>query len=268
VLWQPNVISRRRGANRSRASGALLHPPSPRLCLVNAIARRLVTACVGPHPAGTEIAARARTVTRARVLRRKAGVRISAAPSSSSLALSPKGTRPRAAGGTPARPSKQQPRRHGRCRRDAATRSALPTSLLLVQTSSREPAARRALGGFRSACVSSHAGDAGRRCWSDETEQSRAGRGRPVPSLLPFVLREAADQLVPGAVVVYGSHTSGGRCWRRAVLSSRASANVTRRSSTAPGCSSRARPKRYGVLARTELAPVPRREVVPGLVEV
>ena len=49
-----------------------------------------VEACVGPHPAGTEIAARARTVTRARVLRRKAGVRISAAPLSRSLALSPK----------------------------------------------------------------------------------------------------------------------------------------------------------------------------------
>ena len=44
----------------------------------------------GPHPAGAEIAARARTLTRARVLRRKAGVRISAAPLSRSLALSPK----------------------------------------------------------------------------------------------------------------------------------------------------------------------------------
>ena len=65
--------------------------------------------------------------------------------------------------------------RHGCLRRDAATRSALPTSLLLVQTSSRRPAARSAFGGFRSACVSSHAGDAGRRCWSGRHRAVRLG---------------------------------------------------------------------------------------------
>jgi hypothetical protein len=42
------------------------------------------------QPAGTDIAAAARTIPRARSLRRKAGVRISTAPSSPSLALSPK----------------------------------------------------------------------------------------------------------------------------------------------------------------------------------
>jgi hypothetical protein len=31
VLWRPNVISRRRGANRWRASGPVSHPPSPGL---------------------------------------------------------------------------------------------------------------------------------------------------------------------------------------------------------------------------------------------
>jgi hypothetical protein len=49
-----------------------------------------VEARAEPHPAGTEIAATARTIPRARALRRKAGVRISAAPSSSSLVLAPK----------------------------------------------------------------------------------------------------------------------------------------------------------------------------------
>ena len=64
------------------------HAPSP--SAIEARERFRVEACVGPHPAGAEIAARARTLTRARVLRRKAGVRISAAPLSRSLALSPK----------------------------------------------------------------------------------------------------------------------------------------------------------------------------------
>ena len=41
-------------------------------------------------PAGTEVAATGRTIARARALRRKAGVRISAVPSSSSLVLAPK----------------------------------------------------------------------------------------------------------------------------------------------------------------------------------
>ena len=67
-----------------------------------------------------------------------------------------------AAGRTAERPRA----RRCRNRRDAATRSALPTSLLVVQTSSRRLAAWPALGGFRSACVTSQAGDTRRRCWS------------------------------------------------------------------------------------------------------
>jgi hypothetical protein len=97
-------------------------------------------------------------------------------------------------GGAGACPPKQRLRLHGRCRRDAATRSALPTSLLLVQTSSRRPAARPALGGFRSACVSSHAGDTGRRCWSgrsstatstDVTRRPPSRRSRSTLCALP-----------------------------------------------------------------------------------
>jgi hypothetical protein len=53
-------------------------------------------------PAGTEVAAPGRTIPRARALRRKAGVRISAVPSSSSLALAPRSKRARPALGTPA----------------------------------------------------------------------------------------------------------------------------------------------------------------------
>jgi hypothetical protein len=49
-----------------------------------------VEARAEPHPAGTEIAATARTISLARALRRKAGVRISAVPSSSSLVLAPR----------------------------------------------------------------------------------------------------------------------------------------------------------------------------------
>ena len=45
--------------------------------------------------AGTEVAATGRTIPSARALRRKAGVRISAAPSSTSLALSPTSKRAR-----------------------------------------------------------------------------------------------------------------------------------------------------------------------------
>jgi hypothetical protein len=44
-------------------------------------------------PRGTEIAATPRTIPRARALRRRAGVRISAAPSSSSLSPSPRSER-------------------------------------------------------------------------------------------------------------------------------------------------------------------------------
>ena len=45
------------------------------------------------NPAGTEVAATGRTIPRARALRRKAGVRISVAPSSSSLVLAPRSDR-------------------------------------------------------------------------------------------------------------------------------------------------------------------------------
>ena len=68
--------------------------------------------------------------------------------------------------GTTALDGEESPPRGDCLRRDAATRSALPTSLLPVQSSSRRPAARPALGGFRSACVTSHAGDTRRRCCS------------------------------------------------------------------------------------------------------
>ena len=68
--------------------------------------------------------------------------------------------------GAAAPPAKGPPSRDDRFRRDASTRPTTARSLLLVQTSSRRPAARPALGGFRSACVSSHAGDTRRRCWS------------------------------------------------------------------------------------------------------
>jgi hypothetical protein len=53
-------------------------------------------------PAATEVAATGRTIPRARALRRKAGVRISAVPSSSSLALSPRSKRARPRLGTTA----------------------------------------------------------------------------------------------------------------------------------------------------------------------
>ena len=71
------------------------------------------------------------------------------------------------------------------------------TSLELVETSSRWPAARPALGGFRSACVTSHAGDTRRRCWSGrpnlsselklrgETPPSPNERQRDVGGCLP-----------------------------------------------------------------------------------
>ena len=57
--------------------------------------RNRVKACAEPHPAGTEVVATARTIPRARALRRKASVRISIAASSSSLALSPTSRRAR-----------------------------------------------------------------------------------------------------------------------------------------------------------------------------
>jgi hypothetical protein len=69
----------------------------------------------------------------------------------------------------------------------AATGSATKTWPELVETSSRRAAARPALGGFRSACVTSHAGDTRRRCWSGRegavTRRCRftAERQPPVP---------------------------------------------------------------------------------------
>src|ERR1019366_3310141 len=53
-----------------------------------------VEACVGPPPADTAIGTTAPSILRGRALLGKAGVRISAAPSSSSLALSPITSRP------------------------------------------------------------------------------------------------------------------------------------------------------------------------------
>jgi hypothetical protein len=101
-------------------------------------------------PASTEVATTGRTIPRARALRRKAGVRISAAPSGPSLALSPKSSH------------------------------ALEPSTwsLFVQSSSRRPMVCSALGGFRSAWVSSHAGDARRRCWSGRAGELDRAAGR------------------------------------------------------------------------------------------
>jgi hypothetical protein len=74
--------------------------------------------------------------------------------------------------------------------RNASTR---PTTVevLLVQTSSRRPAARTALGAFRSACVTSHACDTRRRRWS--------GRGAP---LSPDCCLDAKEK----AVAAGGAH--------------------------------------------------------------
>jgi hypothetical protein len=99
----------RRCSNRTRSRASRWFVRRPR-----------VEACVGLHPAGTEIAATARTLPRARSLRRKAGVRISAAPSSSSLALSPKGITSAPTAAVAARMPKEkrawpQIARRGRC---------------------------------------------------------------------------------------------------------------------------------------------------------
>jgi hypothetical protein len=52
------------------------------------------------------------------------------------------------------------------------------TCSLLVQSSSRRQMACSALGGFRSAWVSSHAGDARRRCWSGRAGELDRAVGR------------------------------------------------------------------------------------------
>ena len=53
---------------------------------------------------------------------------------------------------------------------------------------------------------------------------------------------EANATVVSVAIRMYGSHTSGKSMWRRAAVSSGTTANVTRRSSPTPWCSSPARP--------------------------
>ena len=60
----------------------------------------------------------------------------------------------------------------------AATGSATKTWPELVETSSRRPTARPALGGFRSAWVTRHAGDTRLRCWSGRIPEPGARPGR------------------------------------------------------------------------------------------
>jgi hypothetical protein len=110
-----------------------------------------VEARAEPHPAGTEIAATARTIPRARALRRKAGVRISAAPSSSSLVVAPSSSRQTGRSGpdcfarfaiacspsiTRRSRRKGSPRRHDRFRRASVVRATLARS---SRPSSRQP---------------------------------------------------------------------------------------------------------------------------------
>jgi hypothetical protein len=64
---------------------------------------------------------------------------------------------------TSPRPREQPPSRRDCLRRRAATRFAACTWPELVQSSSRRPTVRPVLGGFRSACVSSHAGPIAKR---------------------------------------------------------------------------------------------------------
>ena len=81
----PRGVLRRAGAGPG-------WPRGPQHCR-EARDRPLLEARAEPRPVGTEVAATARTIPRARSLRQKAGVRISAAPSSPSLALSPRSER-------------------------------------------------------------------------------------------------------------------------------------------------------------------------------
>ena len=95
-----------------------------------------------------------------------------------------------------------------RQRTKAATGSATKTWPELVETSGRRPAAWPALGGFRSACVTSHAGDTRRRCWSgrSSTATSSDVTRRPpswasrsttwrVLALIRLTLADAWDEL-------------------------------------------------------------------------
>ena len=95
-----------------------------------------------------------------------------------------------------------------RQRTKAATGSATKTWPESVETSSRRPAAWPALGGFRSACVTSHAGDTRRRCWSgrSSTATSSDVTRRPpswasrsttwrVLALIRLTLADAWDEL-------------------------------------------------------------------------
>src|ERR1700733_923483 len=66
------------------------------------------------------------------------------------------------------------------------------------------------------------------RPYPERLPHTRRGEARRRRVLVPeFVLKGSGDQLGPGAIVMYGSHTSVSRCWRRGVLSSRTSANGT-----------------------------------------
>ena len=170
-------------------------------------ARYRVEAHAEPHPAGTEVAvttalslaherfvekrasgSRPRRVVRRSCLRPRGGVRIrpattppwprtSAAPGKCRLPLSRSssslGDRYRGA-------------RDFRSRTKAATRSSSKTWPELVQSSSRRPTARPALGDFRSACVSSHAGDGRRRCWSGRKAAGLAAARRGSRDTPPF----------------------------------------------------------------------------------
>jgi hypothetical protein len=93
-------------------------------------------------------------------------------------------------------------------RTKAATGSATKTWPESVKTSSRRPAAWPALGAFRSACVTSHAGDTRRRCWSgrSSTATSSDATRRPpswasrsttwrVLALIQLTLADASDEL-------------------------------------------------------------------------
>ena len=78
----------------------------------------------------------------------------------------------------PGKGAKRPGRRRGPNRRNASTRPTTARSLLLVQSSSRRSTARSALGGFRSPWVSSHTGEARRRCWSGRVPPVILGRAR------------------------------------------------------------------------------------------
>ena len=76
----------------------------------------------------------------------------------------------------------------------AATGSATKTWPELVETSSRRPTARPALGGFRSACVTSHAGDTRRRCWFGRNAEGLGAARRGSRETPPFRPERAPDR--------------------------------------------------------------------------